>query len=58
MNEQVLHKLKVLAESAKYDVSCSSSGTVRRNSSGGVGNTVGGWGYAIALQKTDDAFRF
>ena len=44
MNEQVLHKLKVLAESAKYDVSCSSSGTVRRNSSGGVGNTVGGWG--------------
>lgn len=26
MNEQVLHKLKVLAESAKYDVSCSSSG--------------------------------
>ena len=44
MNEQVLHKLKVLAESAKYDVSCSSSGTVRRNASGGVGNTVGGWG--------------
>ena len=29
MNEQVLYKLKVLAESAKYDVSCSSSGTVR-----------------------------
>lgn len=44
MNEQVLHKLKVLAESAKYDVSCASSGTVRRNASGGVGNTVGGWG--------------
>ena len=31
MNEQVLQKLKVLAESAKYDVSCASSGTVRRN---------------------------
>ena len=44
MNEQVLQKLKVLAESAKYDVSCASSGTVRRNSKGGVGNTVGGWG--------------
>lgn len=29
MNENVLAKLKVLAESAKYDVSCSSSGTVR-----------------------------
>ena len=44
MNEQVLHKLKVLAESAKYDVSCASSGTVRRNTKGGVGNTVGGVG--------------
>ena len=44
MNENVLAKLKVLAESAKYDVSCSSSGTVRRNQSGTLGNTVGGWG--------------
>ncbi len=44
MNEQVLGKLKVLAESAKYDVSCSSSGTVRRNREGGLGNTVGGVG--------------
>ena len=44
MNETVLEKLKVLAESAKYDVSCASSGTVRRNSSGGIGNTVGGMG--------------
>jgi len=39
-----LNKLKVLAESAKYDVSCSSSGTVRSNRPGMVGNTVGGWG--------------
>ena len=37
-------RLKVLAESAKYDVSCASSGTVRRNTKGGVGNTVGGVG--------------
>ncbi len=44
MNENVLAKLKILAESAKYDVSCSSSGTVRRNSTGTLGNTVGGWG--------------
>lgn len=44
MNENVLAKLKILAESAKYDVSCSSSGTVRRNQSGALGNTVGGWG--------------
>lgn len=44
MNEKVLSKLKILAESAKYDVSCSSSGTVRRNKAGMLGNTVGGWG--------------
>ena len=44
MNENVLAKLKILAESAKYDVSCSSSGTVRSNKPGTLGNTVGGWG--------------
>ncbi|NDV60427.1 putative DNA modification/repair radical SAM protein [Bacteroides sp. 519] len=44
MNENVLNKLKVLAESAKYDVSCASSGTVRSNKAGGLGNTVGGIG--------------
>ncbi len=44
MREDTLGKLKILAESAKYDVSCSSSGTVRRNAGGGVGNTVGGVG--------------
>ena len=44
MNENVLNKLKILAESAKYDVSCASSGTVRANKAGMVGNTVGGWG--------------
>lgn len=44
MNEHILDKLKVLAESAKYDVSCSSSGTKRKNTTGGIGNTVGGMG--------------
>lgn len=44
MDERVLGKLKILAESAKYDVSCSSSGTVRSNKAGTLGNTVGGWG--------------
>ena len=43
MNENVLTKLKILAESAKYDVSCASSGTVRSNKPGMLGNTVGGW---------------
>lgn len=44
MTEQTLEKLRILTESAKYDVSCSSSGTVRSNKQGGVGNTVGGIG--------------
>lgn len=44
MTEQTLQKLRILTESAKYDVSCSSSGTVRRNHNNGVGNTVGGIG--------------
>jgi putative DNA modification/repair radical SAM protein len=44
MNETVSDKLKILAESAKYDVSCASSGTVRGNTPGGIGNTVGGMG--------------
>ena len=44
MNEKILDKLKILAESAKYDVSCSSSGTVRGGRKGMLGNTVGGWG--------------
>ena len=44
MTEETLRKLKILTESAKYDVSCSSSGTVLSNSRGGLGNTVGGIG--------------
>ena len=31
-------RLKILTESAKYDVSCSSSGSDRRNKKGGIGN--------------------
>src|ERR1051325_9110926 len=35
-------KLAILADAAKYDASCASSGTVARNSrSGGVGSTTG-----------------
>ena len=44
MTEQTLEKLRILTESAKYDVSCSSSGTVRSNRNRGIGNTVGGIG--------------
>ena len=44
LTEKTMEKLRVLAESAKYDVSCSSSGTVRKGKQGMVGNTVGGVG--------------
>ncbi|MDE7456387.1 MAG: putative DNA modification/repair radical SAM protein [Prevotella sp.] len=44
LTENTMEKLRVLAESAKYDVSCSSSGTVRSGKKGMVGSTVGGVG--------------
>lgn len=34
-----LEKLKILSDAAKYDVSCSSSGSKRTNKKGGLGNT-------------------
>jgi putative DNA modification/repair radical SAM protein len=39
MNEQIINKLGILAESAKYDVSCSSSGVGRKSKVGGIGST-------------------
>ncbi len=44
LTEKTMEKLRILAESAKYDVSCSSSGTVRKGKQGMVGSTVGGVG--------------
>lgn len=43
MDESVIEKLKILAESAKYDVSCSSSGTSRSKKNGMIGSAAG-WG--------------
>ncbi len=51
MKEETLEKLKTLAESAKYDVSCSSSGTTRKNTPGSIGSTAG-WG--ICHSFTED----
>ena len=36
----VMEKLKILGAAAKYDVSCSSSGSSRQNDGQGIGNTV------------------
>ena len=44
LTEKTMERLRILAESAKYDVSCSSSGTVRSGKKGMVGSTVGGVG--------------
>ncbi len=44
LTENTMERLRILTESAKYDVSCSSSGTVRSGKKGMVGNTVGGLG--------------
>lgn len=41
MSEKILKKLEILADSAKYDVSCSSSGSKRKNTQKGIGNTNG-----------------
>lgn len=51
MKENILEKLKILAESAKYDVSCSSSGTTRKSKAGELGSTHG-WG--ICHSFTED----
>ena len=40
MNEIVQKKLNILADAAKYDVSCASSGNNRANTQGGIGNAV------------------
>ncbi|MCH5176416.1 MAG: putative DNA modification/repair radical SAM protein [Prevotellaceae bacterium] len=44
LTANTIERLQILTESAKYDVSCSSSGTVRKGVDGMVGNTVGGIG--------------
>lgn len=50
MNESALEKLKVLAESARYDVSCSSSGTSRSNKKGMIGSAAG-WGICHSFSE-------
>ncbi|WP_397385969.1 putative DNA modification/repair radical SAM protein [Paenimyroides ceti] len=42
MSERIREKLKILADAAKYDVSCSSSGSNRKNTKDGVGDTGAG----------------
>ncbi len=41
MRRQVIEKLEILADAAKYDVSCASSGSTRKNTPDGLGNSTG-----------------
>lgn len=41
MSIRIQEKLKILADAAKYDVSCSSSGSKRENSNKGLGDATG-----------------
>jgi predicted DNA-binding helix-hairpin-helix protein len=51
-------KLEILADAAKYDASCASSGTETRTSIGGNGIArQQAWVYAIATRLMDAAFR-
>lgn len=60
MNRDLIKKVEILADAAKYDVSCSSSGVRRTNKEGGLGNAAA-WdichsytadGRCISLLKT------
>jgi len=42
MSERVREKLRILADAAKYDVSCASSGSTRKNTNKGLGDTGSG----------------
>lgn len=42
MNDRIQEKLSILADAAKYDVSCSSSGSKRKNDTKGLGNAGNG----------------
>jgi putative DNA modification/repair radical SAM protein len=51
MKSVIFDKLQILAEAAKFDVSCASSGTTRNNPQKGIGSTAG-WG--ICHSFTED----
>ena len=40
MSKSIEEKLRILSDAAKYDVSCSSSGSIRKNTNNGLGNAA------------------
>lgn len=51
LHQKHLHKLRILADAAKYDASCASCGSRRNNHGNGTGN---GAAYGICHSFTDD----
>lgn len=51
MNDRISEKLQILADAAKYDVSCASSGSKRENKEKGLGNAAGGMGICHAYTE-------
>ena len=59
---EIGEKLNILADAAKYDVSCSSSGSSRKDMAGGLGNAKysgmpyldSRWAVYFSLEDTDD----
>ena len=40
MSKSIEEKLRILSDAAKYDISCSSSGSSRKNTNNGLGNAA------------------
>ena len=54
-NYTTQEKLQILADAAKYDVACTSSGSSRRGKKGELGNTAAS---VTVLQRTEDVFLY
>ena len=53
-----MEKLQILADAAKYDVACTSSGVDRKGKKGFLGNSVWHAACVIVLGQMADAFLF
>ena len=56
-NYTTQEKLQILADAAKYDVACTSSGSSRRGKKGELGNTEHAASVTV-LQRTEDVFLY
>lgn len=56
-SQNIMDKLKILSDAAKYDVSCSSSGVSRKGNGRDMGNCISA-GIATALQQMEDVSHY